>query len=186
MPLQGTNAHHHHQKKESNVVPITQAPLTAEAELAALAASRGQTLTAHVLRAINDELELKGATLQEFVEHVRQNFGDGIRNPSGFFISVARKFRSVSRPALIPARLPDAESPGRSKPSCDGGCSGGLVLQNGSIDPCPKCSTPESRREWELKEAERKRRAKAPDEGDATGFKAVSPEVMRRLTGSFE
>ena len=48
------------------------------------------------------------------------------------------------------------------------------------IVPCPKCSTEESRREWEQKEAERKQRINARGKTGVRELEPVSDEVVKR------
>ena len=150
---------HHHQKKESKGVRLLQTAQTPEGELIALAKSKNQILTAHTLRIIKECLELKGVTLAEFVEWVRPHLQRGIHNPSGFLISSARTFRQVSAPASPPP--PAATALSATGPRCSECAGQGLILKKDGIVPCPNCSTPESRREWERKEQEHQRRAEA-------------------------
>lgn len=151
---------HHHQEKDLKRVFKSQTPQTPEAELIALAHARGQTLAAHTLRTVKETLELQGVALADFVDWARPHLQRGIHNPSGFLISRARNFHTLASPASAPSATAwgSPPAPGTAK-RCD--CSGGLLLQEKRIVPCPKCSTPESRREWDLKEADRERRANA-------------------------
>jgi hypothetical protein len=92
MQTRRTTLDHHHQEGSSP-----------EAELIALAHSKGQRLKEHTLRLIRDTLELRGVTLEEFVTDVRPHFRNNILNPSGFLIDRARRFHQLSRPAVVPA-----------------------------------------------------------------------------------
>ena len=80
-----------------------------EAELIALARSKGQALTANTLRTISDTLELRGVSLADFVANVRPHFRNNILNPSGFLIHCARDFKQLSHPATIAVLLPELE-----------------------------------------------------------------------------
>jgi hypothetical protein len=161
MPNQRTLPHHH-QEKDLKRVSKPQAARTPEGELIALADAKGQRLAAHTLRTIKESLELQGVELDEFIDWARAHLQRGIFNPSGFIIIRAHNFRTLSSPATPPARPASRSSPPLGGADCCEACGGeGLVLQSDGIVPCPKCSTPESRREWELKEAERGRLANA-------------------------
>jgi hypothetical protein len=153
---------HHHQRgspKDSSIGnSMPGVSLTPEAELIALARSKGQVLTESTLRLIRETLELRNVTLVEFVADVRPHFRNEIRNPSGFMISRARRFHELSRPAVARVSSAPAEGPTRHCESCKGQK---FVIGDKKIELCPACSTPESRREWEAKEAERERRVRA-------------------------
>jgi hypothetical protein len=126
------------------------------AELIALAQSKGQVLTDHTLRLLQNTLELRGVTLDAFVADVRPHFRNNILNPSGFLIDRARRFVHLSRPAVVPISSPS----GATNPieAC-GGCKGEkFILTENEIKPCPECSTPQVRRDWEAKEAARANR----------------------------
>jgi hypothetical protein len=102
---------------------------------------------------MKETLEIQGVGLEQFVKIIRPHFRHQIRNPSGFMISFARDFHERSRPAMSPA-----PQPSRCADPCDS-CGGQtLVMDDNDIKPCPKCSTPEFRRLWEIKEEARKRR----------------------------
>src|SRR5882672_9372719 len=101
MQTRRTNPDHHHQKGFSNTTLERSSP---EAELIALAHSKGQLLKEHTLRLIRETLELRGVTLDEFVADVRPHFRNNILNPSGFLIDRARRFHQLSRPAAAPVR----------------------------------------------------------------------------------
>lgn len=154
-----TNADHHHQdgfSKENSPSPSFSTP---EAELIALARGKCQLLTEHSLRIIRDTLELRAVTLATFVTEVRPHFRNAIRNPSGFLINFARNFGTLSRPAMAPATFATLKHP--STAGCDE-CKGErIVILNGQIRPCPKCSTPEFRRDWQQREAAREKRVRA-------------------------
>lgn len=178
MDVQGTNPHHH-QEKDLKRVFKSQTPQTPEAELIALAQAKGQTLAAHTLRTVKETLELQGVALADFVDWARPHLQRGIHNPSGFLISRARNFHTLASPASAPP--PPAQgssSPLGTAKHCD--CSGGFLLHENRIVPCPKCSTPESRREWDQKEAERERRANATNKTGGGELKPVSADPLGR------
>jgi hypothetical protein len=156
---------HHHQEKDLKGVLNRQTTMTPEGELIALAKAKGQTLTWNTLRVIKEVLELQRVTLEDFVNCVRPQFRNRITNPSGFLIDFARKFHLLSTPASPPPPPASASSsrPPRAADRCDVCRGEGLVLQRDGIVPCPKCSTPESRQEWDRKETEREQRANARD-----------------------
>jgi len=130
-----------------------------EAELIALARSKGQVLAARTLQIIRETLELRGVSLSEFVADVRPHFRHNILNPSGFLIDRARRFHQWSRPASAPLLF--APSTAAATQICQI-CKGQkFVIEEKNIRPCPACSTAEFRREWELKEAERARKMKS-------------------------
>jgi len=149
---------HHHQLSSSKDSPIDRATpgvsATPEAELIALARSKGQELANATLQRVKETLELQGVRLEEFVKIIRPHFRHQIRNPSGFMISFARDFHVRSRPATASAPPPPPTRADRCE-SCGGE---GLVTDDDDIRPCPKCSTPEFRRAWEIKEEARKQR----------------------------
>jgi hypothetical protein len=97
MTNQEDQSHHH---KEILKAGLNSQP--PETELISLANAKGQTLTADTLRSIKEALELQGVTLEEFVACIRPHFQRGILNPSGFLISRARNFYSLSSPAVPP------------------------------------------------------------------------------------
>jgi hypothetical protein len=157
MQTRRTNLDHHHQE---SCLSTGLGGLSPEAELIALARGKGQLLTEHTLRLIRDTLELRGVTLAEFVTDVRLHFRNAIRNPSGFLINRARHFGTLSRPAVAPPAA--ATAPKHAEVDRGDACKGDrLVIKDQQIQPCPKCSTPEFRREWLQREAERERRASA-------------------------
>lgn len=164
MQTRRTNLDHHHQEgfpKEGFPPGPSSSRLfsTPEAELIALARSKGQTLTENTLRLIRDTLELRGITPEDYLVAVRPHFRNAIRNPSGFLINFARNFFSLSRPAVAPPGSQPVK--GADTDRCEF-CKGQrLVIQNRQFEPCPKCSTPEFRQEWQQREAERERRARA-------------------------
>lgn len=149
MQTRRTNLDHHHQERFVSTKPCS----SPEAELIALARARGQLLTEHTLRLIRDTLELRGVTLEEFIADVRAHFQNNIVNPSGFLINRARHFHQLSRPAAVP--VPSTSAPAAAAAVC-GECNGQkYVMKEKKIEPCSECSTPEFKREWEMKEAER-------------------------------
>ena len=152
MQTRRTNLDHHHQGLFLNKEVEHFSP---EAELIALARSKGQVLAQRTLQIIRDTLELRGVSLAEFVADVRPHFRNNILNPSGFLIDRARHFHALSQPAVV--RVPPKSTPETAAPHC-GSCNGQrLVIKDKKIQPCPQCSTPEFRKEWEMKEAERAR-----------------------------
>jgi hypothetical protein len=96
MQMRSTNLDHHHQ--EGLVGSARSSP---EADLLALARSKGQPLTEHTLRLIRETLELRGVSLEAFVADVRPHFRNNILNPSGFLINRARRFHELARPAQV-------------------------------------------------------------------------------------
>jgi hypothetical protein len=145
MQTRRANLDHHHQEGSSP-----------EAELIALAHSKGQCLNEHTLRLIRDTLELRGVTLEEFVADVRSHFRNNILNPSGFLIDRARRFHQLSRPAVVPV---SSKSVQVAATAVCGMCKGQkFVLTEKDIEPCPECSTAEFRTNWEIKQAERARK----------------------------
>jgi hypothetical protein len=170
MQTRRTNLNHHHQER---FVKTTRERSGPEAELIALAQSKGQLLTAHTLGLIRDTLELRGVTLDDFVADVRPHFRNNILNPSGFLIDRARRFHQLSRPAAVAV----ASTPVESTATVCGACKGQkFLLTEKEIKPCPECSTAEFRRNWEAKEAaranriasEKASRLKAASEGPET------------------
>jgi len=152
MQTRRTNLNHHHQER---FVKTTRERSGPEAELIALAQSKGQVLTEHTLRLIRDTLELRGVTLDDFVADVRPHFRNNILNPSGFLIDRARRFNQLSRPAAFAV----APTPVESTSTVCGACKGQkFLLTEKEIKPCPECSTAEFRRNWEAKEAARANR----------------------------
>ena len=134
-----------------------------EAELIALALSKGQTLTATSLRSIREALELRGVALKRFVESVRPHFQNNITNPSGFLISRARNVRALMEPAESPKPPPKLED---RCAHCWGPKGQGLITDGSAIIPCPVCSTPEFREDFAAKEAKREtRRAELKNRG---------------------
>jgi len=166
MQTRRTNLDHHHQEgfpKEGfgkeNSPPRPFSTPTPEAELIALARSKGQILAEKTLRLIRETLELRGISLENYVATVRPHFRNAIHNPSGFLINFARNFGTLSRPATAPSTSTPAKQPDKELCDiCKGQC---LVIQNKQFEPCPKCSTPEYRQEWQQREADRERRARA-------------------------
>ena len=153
MQTRRTNLNHHHQDRSVNAARARSNP---EAELIALAWSKGQVLTEHTLRLLRNTLELRGVTLDAFVADVRPHFGNNILNPSGFLIDRARHFVYLSRPAVVPISSTSAAA--TSAEVC-GGCKGQkFLLTEEAIEPCPKCSTAEFRLDWQAKETARARR----------------------------
>ena len=164
MQARRTSLNHHHQERFSNRTRECSGP---EAELIALAQSKGQVLTEHTLRRIRDTLELRGVTLETFVVDVRPHFRNNILNPSGFLIARARRFHQLSRPAVVP--VPSTPVAATGTAVC-GVCKGQkLILTEKEFQPCPECSTAEFRRNWEAKEAERARRIAS----EASRLKAI-------------
>ena len=170
MQTRRTNLNHHHQERFVNTTRERSGP---EAELIALAHSKGQLLAEHTLRFIRDTLELRGVTLDDFVADVRPHFRNNILNPSGFLIDRARRFHQLSRPASIPGPCTSVQT---ASTVC-GACKGQkFLLTEKEIKPCPECSTAEFRRNWEAKEAargnrvasEKASRLKAASEGPET------------------
>src|SRR5258706_1903982 len=156
MQTERTNLDHHHQKGCASTGLACSSP---EAELIALARAKGQSLTQHTLRLIRDTLELRGVTLEAFVADVRPHFRNNILNPSGFLINRARQFHQLSRAAVDPEPSTSVQSVAIK--DCEV-CKGQkLVIKESNFQPCPGCSTPEFRREWETKEAERERKLRA-------------------------
>jgi hypothetical protein len=153
MQTRRTNPNHHHQE---GFVKTTWTRSGPEAELIALAKGKGQVLTEHTLRLVRDILELRGITFDEFVADVRPHFRNNILNPSGFLIDRVRRFRQLSRPAVVP--IPPTQIAATPIEVC-GGCKGQkFVLTAKEIQPCPECSTAEFRKDWEAKEAARANR----------------------------
>ena len=151
MQTRRTSPNHHHQQGFAKTTRSSP-----EAELIALAHSKGQVLTEHTLRLVRDTLELRGITFDEFVADVRPHFRSNILNPSGFLIDRVRRFRQLSRPAVVP--IPSTPIAATPIEVC-AGCKGQkFVLTERDIRPCPKCSTAEFRRDWHAKEVERARR----------------------------
>src|ERR1700693_5705874 len=103
MQTRRTSLNHHHQDRFANTTRERSSP---EADLVALAQSKGQLLTEPTLRLIRENLELRGVTLDEFVADVRPHFRNNILNPSGFLIDRARHFHQLSRPAAVPVPSP--------------------------------------------------------------------------------
>lgn len=154
MQTRRTSPDHHHQDGFTNIGLASTSP---EGELIGLARSKGQVLTEPTLRLIRETLELNGVSFTAFVADVRPHFRNNILNPSGFLINRARNFYKLSAPARVPV------SSGSMQPAEDacGGCKGEkYVMEDHEIRPCSLCSTPESRRQWEMKEAERARKAR--------------------------
>ena len=126
-----------------------------EAELIALAHSKGQELRGAVLRRICEDLELRGVTLARFVDAVRPHFHNNITNANGFLLSQARNVRGLLEPAIVPT--PDPPAQDRCE-ACREPKGRGLIREGNEIVPCPKCATLEFRAEFALKEAERQKR----------------------------
>lgn len=127
-----------------------------QAELIALAQGKGQILTAPTLRLIRDTLELRGVALYDFVADVRPHFRNNILNPSGFLINRARRFQELSRPAaVLSSSTPVVAARTQVCEVCKGQS---YILTEKEIRPCPECSTPAFRKDWEAKEAIRKNR----------------------------
>jgi len=148
MQTRRTSLDHHHQ----GLVSTKPFP-SPEAELIALARGKGQALGYHTLRLIRDTLELRGVTLEEFVTDVRPHFKNNILNPSGFLIHRARRFHELSRSATV--RLSCEPVREVATATCED-CKGQqLVLNEKKIEPCPRCATPEFKKQWDTKEAER-------------------------------
>ena len=164
MQMRRTSLNHHHQDRFANTTRERSSP---EADLVALAQSKGQLLTEPTLRLIRENLELRGVTLDEFVADVRPHFRNNILNPSGFLINRARHFHQLSRPAAVLVRSPTV----RPAISC-GVCKGQkFVLTEKEIKPCPECSTAEFRSDWEAKEIQRASRIASEK---ASRLKAIS------------
>ena len=153
MQTRRTSPDHHHQEGFAKAGLAYSSP---EGELIVLARSKGQVLTEHTLRLIRETLELRGVSLAEFVADVRPHFRNNILNPSGFLINRARYFHKVSRPAAVPVPPTPLQIPAETCGVCRGQ---NYVINDHKIEPCSECSTPEFRKTWELKEAERKTRA---------------------------
>jgi hypothetical protein len=152
MQTRSTRSDHHHQGSALNEKPASSC---LEAELIALARSKGQVLAEHSLRIVLEALELRGVALRDFVEDVRPHFRNNILNPSGFLINRARQFHRLSRPASTPAPVQSAAM------NLCGMCKGQkYVISENAVEPCPECSTPEFQKEWEAKQAERERKLK--------------------------
>jgi hypothetical protein len=146
MQTRRTNTDHHHQPKVFALPP--------KAELIGLARGKGQVLTEYTFNLIRDTLELRGVSLEDFVADVRPHFRNNILNPSGFLVDRARRCHQLSRAAVAPAlSLPAAET--KKCSGCDGQR---YVIGSRDIEPCPECSTPEFRTEWEIREKERARK----------------------------
>jgi hypothetical protein len=155
MQTRRTNLDHHHQNNVFNERRPYSCP---EAELIALARSKGQVLAENTLRIIRETLELRRVPFAEFVADVRPHFRNNILNPSGFLINRARQFHQLSRAAVESAPSTSVQS--AAIEVCEV-CKGQrYVLKESNIQPCPGCSTPEQRRDWEIKEAERARKRK--------------------------
>ena len=125
MQTRRTNLNHH-QEGFLNRARECSGP---EADLIALAQSKGQILTEHTLRLIRDTLELRGVTLDVFVIDVRPHFRNNILNPSGFLIDRARRFVHLSRPAIVPISS-TAVATDLMVAAC-GGCKGEKVRPGG-------------------------------------------------------
>jgi RNA polymerase subunit RPABC4/transcription elongation factor Spt4 len=164
MQTRRTSLNHHHQDRFANATRERSSP---EADLVALAQSKGQLLTEPTLRLIRESLELRGVTLEVFVADVRPHFRNNILNPSGFLIDRARRFLQLSRPAAIPVPSPTVPT----AISC-GVCKGQTyILTEKEIMPCPECSTAEFRNDWEAKEIQRASRIASEK---ASRLKAIS------------
>jgi hypothetical protein len=126
------------------------------------------------LRYISETLEVRGISLQEFVVDVRPHFRNDIVNPSGFLINRARNFHILGRPAVASATSQRAQViADRSCAVCKGQQ---YLLEAQRILPCPACSTPEFRRAFEIKEAERNQRIQAAQASGPTGVKTFAKE----------
>jgi hypothetical protein len=153
MQTRRTSLDHHHQ---DDVVEKS-ACSSPEAELISLARGKGQLLTAHTLTHIRALLELRGVSLEAFVTDARPHFRNNILNPSGFLINRARRFHELSRPAQVRVPTPSIrEMTTGGYAACKGQ---NFIITERNIEPCPECSTAEFRQAWEVKEAERKKRA---------------------------
>jgi hypothetical protein len=153
MQTRRTTPDHHHQDGFKSTGLACSSP---EGELIALARSKHQVLTEPTLRLIRETLELNGVSLATFVADVRPHFRNNILNPSGFLINRARCFHQVSRPARV------SFASGPIQPAddvCEGSKGEKYVMEDHEIRPCSRCSTPESRRQWEMKEGERAKKA---------------------------
>jgi hypothetical protein len=96
MQTRRTNLNHH----QTTVLNEKRPYSCPEAELIALARSKGQVLAENTLRIIRETLELRGVGLPEFIADVRPHFRNNILNPSGFLINRARQFHHLS-PAAV-------------------------------------------------------------------------------------
>jgi len=153
MQTRRTSLNHHHQDRIVNTTRVRTGP---EAELIALSQSKGQILAEHTLRLIRDTLELRGVTFEAFVRDVRPHFRNNILNPSGFLIDRARRFSQLSRPAVVAISSPPVQV---AVTVVCATCNGQkFILTEKEIKPCNECSTPEFRRDWQAKEAQRARR----------------------------
>jgi hypothetical protein len=161
MQTRSTTLHHHQDSSSGKASRVPSAPgvrSNPEAELIALARSKGQVLTGTTLQRVKETLELRGVTLEQFLTIIRPHFRNDIRNPSGFVIDFARNFHARSKPAVVVVAAPSPGTVASGISSCKT-CKGQtLVIENKEIKPCPQCSTPEFRRNWEAREKARQER----------------------------
>lgn len=130
-----------------------------EEELIAFAEGKGQPLTRSALQSIREALELRGVTLERFVDAIRPQFGNKIKNPAGFLLDRARKVRGILDAARPPNVPPKAHASEDRCEECGEIPGRGLIRASGGISPCPTCATPEFRAEFSEKEAQRQIRS---------------------------
>ncbi len=146
-----------------------------EEELIAFAQGKGQPLTRAVLQGVLEALELRGVTLERFVDAIRTQFGNNIKNPAGFLLDRARKIRSLLDAAVPPAAALKAPA-SEDRCECCGGTRGcGLIRAAEGIVPCPACASPGFRAEFSEKEARRRIRS-AQSEKPAAPVKGGDPD----------
>jgi hypothetical protein len=121
--------------------------LSPQAELVRLTGVKGQTLTAKTLRIIRENLELRGCSLQGFVNIVRPHFKNRITNPSGFLIASCRNLRELST-AAVPLEVPQVAE-AEVCADCGRPKGKGFQIVERRFVPCETCATPEWRAELE-------------------------------------
>jgi hypothetical protein len=160
MQTRRTSSDHHHQAGFKNTGLACSSP---EGELIALARSKRQVLTEPTLRLIRETLELNGVSLAAFVADVRPHFRNNILNPSGFLVNRARCFHQVSRPARV------SVASGPIQPAediCQAARERNTSWKTARSDRVCDVQPPESRRQWEMKEGERAKKAQlSPRQG---------------------
>jgi len=112
---------------------------SAEDEMKAIyAAKAGKPITAHLLRAIQENLEVAGVTSSEFVAEIRTHVQNNWRNPAGFVRDLSKRFRSKTRVASDPVTMADAVARDYQCPKCFSSIPGeGIVLDsNDQLVPC--------------------------------------------------
>jgi len=99
-----TSLNHHHQERFVKSAERS----GPEAELIALARSKGQILTEHTLRLIRDTLELVEWRLTISLQMFGRSSETISSTPSGFLIDRARRFHRLTRPAVAPPKSAQA------------------------------------------------------------------------------